>query len=69
MHRIQPDQHDNLCPDCKTAEHTTVHLFECTANPTQLEVTDLWHRPAEAASFLNLPTSLAEMDEDLLDPG
>ena len=43
----------DLCPDCKE-KHTTNHLFDCEANPTNLCVLSLWESPTEAANFLRL---------------
>ena len=42
------------CPDCKKEKHTTNHLFDCEANPTNLCVLSLWESPTEAANFLRL---------------
>ena len=44
----------DLCPDYKKEKHTTNHLFECEANPTNLCVLPLWESPTEAANFLRL---------------
>ena len=44
----------DLCPDCKKEKHTTNHLFDCEANPTNLCVLSLWESPTEAANFLPL---------------
>ena len=44
----------NTCPECQATPHDTNHLFNCPANPTPLEATDLWTRPTEAAQFLRL---------------
>ena len=43
---------DDICPACRGAPHTTEHVFDCSALPTDLSVIDLWKRPREAASFL-----------------
>ena len=43
---------DDICPICREAPHTTRHLFECPAAPTNLSVLDLWKKPQEAADFL-----------------
>ena len=43
------------CPSCPAA-HTTDHLFNCPANPTNLTARDLWTAPLEVARFLNLAT-------------
>ena len=52
-HRLNNDILDE-CPLCKITPHNTQHLFECSANPTNLEVRDLWRKPTEVAEFLNL---------------
>ena len=44
----------DLCPHCKKEKHTTNHLFDCEANPTNLCVLSLWESPTEAANFLRL---------------
>ena len=44
----------DICPECFSPSHTTSHLFECTANPTSLDVTSLWTNPIDAAKFLKL---------------
>ena len=67
LHRINRSDTDN-CPLCNRAAHTTSHLFECTANPTDLEPSDLWTNPLKVAEFLNLPIPEATED-DLDDPG
>ena len=53
MSRIDPSI-DNSCPECEGAPHDSRHLFNCPSRPTDLEVTDLWTRPIEAANFLRL---------------
>ena len=52
-HRLNNDILDE-CPFCRITPHNTQHLFECSANPTNLEVIDLWRKPTEVAEFLNL---------------
>jgi hypothetical protein len=54
MARIDPKVH-NICPDCNSPGHTTKHLFECSAKPTNLTPKDLWLQPIETATFLGLP--------------
>ena len=44
------------CPNCQEL-HTTNHLFNCTQNPTSLNVKNLWSKPVETARFLDLPVS------------
>ena len=56
----------NLCPDCKTEVHDTVHLFNCTANPTTLTPTDLWTNPVQVAYFLKLIDGAGDGE---IDPG
>ena len=47
----------DLCPECSSAPHTVVHLFNCPAKPTNLEVIDLWRDTWATASFLtSLPS-------------
>ena len=53
--RINPEIQD-ICPHCQEDSHTTLHLFDCQNNPTDLTVTDLWNKPVDVARFLNLPT-------------
>jgi hypothetical protein len=55
--RLNPTIVDT-CPNCNNHSHTTQHLFTCPSNVTELAVTDLWHRPKEAARFLNLATEV-----------
>ena len=52
MSRID-DTIPDECPLCKQSSHTTTHLFNCQANPTNLDVISLWTNPIEAAKFLN----------------
>jgi len=42
------------CPLCNQTPHNTLHLFNCRANPTELNVNDLWTKPVQVAAFLNL---------------
>ena len=51
--RIRDDV-QNSCPDCNAHPHTTEHLFDCPAKPTELTTRDLWTNPKEAAQFLGL---------------
>ena len=64
MARIRPDEHQDLCPKCQASPHTTVHLFACPADPTDLTVEDLWYKPMTVATFLGLPTSQDPGDLD-----
>ena len=43
---------DMLCPDCLINDHTSTHLFNCPAFPTNLSVADLWSKPKEVVEFL-----------------
>ena len=54
MARIDSDTEDR-CPDCLQAGHTTLHLFDCPAKPTDLTALALWNRPLDVAQFLDLP--------------
>jgi hypothetical protein len=52
---------DAICPLCQSADHTTRHLFEFAAYPTNLQVDDLWSRPLDAVAFLNLLPTFAHL--------
>ena len=55
LNRINPLKYlSPLCPDCSLEEHTTPHLFECSAKPTDLTPWSLWESPVAAAEFLGL---------------
>ena len=45
---------EDICPNCINPGHTTQHLFDCAANPTDLTVDALWKQPVEASTFLRL---------------
>ena len=45
--RIKKDESINICGDCGASPHDVLHLFDCTAHPTNLLPTDLWNKPAE----------------------
>ena len=34
--------------------HDTEHLFNCSANPTDLTIYDLWNNPKEVIDFLDV---------------
>ena len=53
------------CPKCGQETHETIHLFNCTQDPTNLQVRDLWLQPKMTAVFLGLDTG----DEREEDPG
>ena len=41
------------CPRCGDHDDTVPHLFECTANPTSLNLASLWLYPLDVATFLS----------------
>ena len=41
-----------ICPCCRSAEHTTRHVFECPAHQTNYEPVDLWRHPVEVVDYL-----------------
>ena len=49
--RIKKADND-VCPECNAASHTTAHLFDCQAHPTNLVVESLWSDPWGVANFL-----------------
>ena len=53
MSRLNPEIQDS-CPRCNATPHNTTHLFNCTQRPTNLTTRDLWTKPYQAATFLNL---------------
>ena len=53
LSRIQEETIDK-CPDCKKSPHDVPHIFNCTENPTNLTVEDLWKAPAKVANWLKL---------------
>ena len=59
MSRIKEEVQD-VCPRCDASPHNTLHLFNCLANPTVLDVTSLWTHPREAAIFLQLEPGAAQ---------
>ena len=47
----------DICPECRGAPQTVLHLFSCPAHPTQLQPIDLWFNPIKAAKHLvTVPT-------------
>ena len=57
LHRINPATYPSpSCPQCDVEEHSTNHLFDCTAAPTDLTTGSLWEDPPAVAAFLGLPT-------------
>ena len=63
MHRLQPTIHHDSCPKCGQSPHSTAHLFECPADPTDLTAWSLWDNPPAAALFLGLCRNLDPDDE------
>ena len=53
MSRIDESVTD-ACPLCNFTPHDTAHLFNCPENRTDLEVIDLWTKPTQVATFLNV---------------
>ena len=49
------------CPQCKAGDHTSVHLFECTSHPTNLQPIDLWRRPSDTATFISSLPSFSHL--------
>ena len=47
-----PRAPDALCPECLIRRHTSRHLFECDARPTDLIFKDLFDHPARVIAFL-----------------
>ena len=69
MSRIDPSIADT-CPACNHTPHDTIHLFNCSNNPTHLEPEDLWTNPKHSALFLELLPDVKELDVDVdVDPG
>ena len=47
----------DTCPECRCAPQSVLHLFSCSAYPTQLTPIDLWYNPIKCAELLvNIPT-------------
>jgi hypothetical protein len=59
---------DNICPVCRGAPHTTKHLFDCPAAPTNIEVLSLWKSPHGAADFLRSLPSFDHLPPNPLTP-
>ena len=59
---------DAICPLCRTSTHTTRHLFECPAYPTDLCIEDLWSHPPEVAAFLKTLPTFAHLPPVVLPP-
>ena len=53
---------EDKCPKCFQISHTTEHLFNCPADPTDLTVKSLWTDPLAAAQFLGLDPGLPSDD-------
>ena len=61
--RLDPSIPDE-CPECGEPGHTTIHLFQCPANPTNLTPASLWDDPVEAARFLGLDCEPEDEDQE-----
>ena len=44
----------NSCPRCGASPHNTTHLFNCTQRPPYLTTINLWTKPYQTATFLEL---------------
>jgi len=53
---ITENNTEDKCPKCNQPSHTTNHLFNCPADPTDLTTESLWNDPLAAATFLGLDT-------------
>ena len=53
LHRINESETES-CPLCNQIPHDTEHLFNCSANPTDLTLYDLWNEPKEVIGFLDV---------------
>ena len=53
---------EDKCPKCFQISHTTEHLFNCPADPTDLTMKSLWTDPLAAAQFLGLDPGLPSDD-------
>ena len=62
LHAINAADTDK-CPKCHLETHTTDHLFNCSANMTDLTVHSLWTSPRDAATFLGLATEEEPSDD------
>ena len=49
--RLDPSK-SQACPLCGARRHSTVHLFNCPSQPTDLRPADLWDRPTQVADFI-----------------
>ena len=63
-HRIGASDTD-FCPDCRGSTHSSNHLFECNAEPTDLSTSDLWEHPRKVVAHLRSCCNF----QDLQDPG
>ena len=48
-----------VCPECLFRRHTSRHIFNCDATPTNLGVMDLWTNPTLVIDFLKSLPSFA----------
>ena len=53
LHRINESDSES-CPLCNQVPHDTEHLFNCSANPTDLTLYDLWNNPKDVIDFLGV---------------
>ena len=51
----------DLCPECRTHQHTVEHLFDCAASPTQLSTRDLWTNPVAVCDHLRTLTAFSAL--------
>ena len=54
---LPPKDKPHQLPHRQTHVQAAAHLFQCPANPTNLEPRILWEDPQAAAVFLDLPTN------------
>ena len=47
-----PRAPDALCPECLSRRHSSTHVFDCDAVPTDIPFRDLWDNPIRAVDFL-----------------
>jgi len=54
QHKLNPNI-SNSCPSCFMSPHNTLHIFNCSKHPTQLQPSDLWSNPSEVIQFFTHP--------------
>ena len=52
LHRINPLEYDNTCPECGQGPHGTPHLFSCPAKPTEMDPRILWEDPRPSCGWV-----------------